>query len=131
MPGMRCTRRILSTCQVPYCQVIISRQRSTEAETHTPLTIADSTRHWSHVIHRSGSFKDTSAEAIVEAPYSGGILPLEDFHTAHFTSAEINGGARTTVYAVDMVNASDTAYLDTVSSVTSGGAWSAYWHRSR
>ena len=95
------------------------------------LTIADSTRHWSHVIHRSGSFKDTSAEAIMEAPYSGGILPLADFHTAHFTSTEINGGARTTIYAVDMVNASNTAYLDTVSSVTGGGAWSAYWDRSR
>src|SRR5260370_23823098 len=42
---------------------------------------------------RSNKAAHSSAEWILEAPYSGGILPLSDFGTASFTnaSATLNG----------------------------------------
>ena len=40
---------------------------------------------------RTNSAKRTSAEVIVEAPYSGGTLPLANFGTADFTNSLVNG----------------------------------------
>ncbi len=100
------------------------------------LTVTDSTRHWTDAVCMYGADQDSSAEAVVEAPYDGGILPLANFGNDYFTGTQINGksAAAEGAQPMDMVNASDTYYLDTVSPmVTPRGLpatharWSAHW----
>ncbi len=58
------------------------------------LTLTDNTTGKSFTTQQSGSkLQRSSAEWIVEAPWSGGVLPLADFSTVAFTSASttING----------------------------------------
>ncbi len=59
------------------------------------LTITDTTQGWHRAITKSlSSAQKSSAEVIAEAPCctaSGGILPLTDFGTVHFTNAMANG----------------------------------------
>lgn len=53
------------------------------------LTITDTTSGQSSTVtQRSHSASLQSAEWIVEAPYSGGVLPLADFSTVTFTGAQ-------------------------------------------
>ena len=104
--------------------------------THYTLTITNLSRHWTDRVYQTGSAQNSSAEAIVEAPTSvasNSVIPLTDFRNAYFTNTTINGrSARSQqAFAVDMVNASDTAYLDTVSPISASGNWSAHWDRSR
>jgi Peptidase A4 family len=93
------------------------------------LTIKDSTEGWSRTIHKTGGYHNSSAEAVAEAPYAGGILPLANFHIAHFTSTAINGKSAISerAGAIDMLSSSGTSYLDTVSPINSAGAWTAFW----
>jgi len=99
------------------------------------LVLSDTTRGWSHTIHASLSgAANSSAEAIVEAPCctsGGGILPLADFGTVHFTSVKANGfaigGYGPT--KITMVNGSGQA-KDSVTSLTGGGNFSATWLRA-
>ena len=62
---------------------------------HFALTLSDKTEGWSHSVLRTylpGARH--SAEIIAEAPSSfAGVLPLTDFGTVSFTSAEANGRA--------------------------------------
>lgn len=52
------------------------------------LTLTDVSKPWTFTITKtSGSAKRSSAEWIVEAPWSGGTLPLANFDKATFTSA--------------------------------------------
>lgn len=56
---------------------------------------------------RANSAKRASAEVIVEAPYSGGTLPLANFGTANFTNALANGnplGGSSNLDAITMQN---------------------------
>jgi Peptidase A4 family len=94
------------------------------------LTIKDSTAGWSRTIHETGSYRSSSAEAVAEAPYAGGILPLANFHLVHFTGTTINGKSAISegAGAIDMVSNSGTSYLDTVSPINSAGVWTASWH---
>lgn len=56
------------------------------------LSITDVTRNESFsTIQRSSSAQRASAEVIVEAPYSGGVLPLANFGMASFLSSLANG----------------------------------------
>jgi len=56
------------------------------------LTLQDTTKGTSfRTTQRLGSAQRASAEAIVEAPWSGGVLPLADFATANFSGADANG----------------------------------------
>jgi hypothetical protein len=59
------------------------------------LTITDTTQGWHRAITKSlSSAQKSSAEVIAEAPCctaGGGILPLTDFGTVHFTNAMANG----------------------------------------
>lgn len=72
------------------------------------LSITDFTRNESFsTIQRSSSAKRASAEAIVEAPYSGGTLPLANFGTTPFSNSLANGsplGGFTSIDAITMQN---------------------------
>jgi Peptidase A4 family len=77
------------------------------------LVLSDSTEHWSQTItQRLKSAKLGSAEAIAEAPYSGGVLPLADFGTVGFANTTVNGSVLT----------SSTPGIEPITMVTSAGA---------
>jgi hypothetical protein len=100
---------------------------------HYTLVLKDTTQGWSHTIRKTlKSAKNGSAEVIAEAPSSsGGILPLTDFGTVHFSNAMVNGAAISKSHAVKitMVNGSGRA-KDSVSALTGGKAFSAKWLHS-
>jgi peptidase A4-like protein len=100
---------------------------------HYTLVLKDTTRGWSHTVHktRTGAHH-SSAEVIVEAPSSStGILPLTNFGTAHFHNAKVNGAAmgRANPTRVIMVDGSGRA-KDSVSALSGGTAFSVNWLRS-
>lgn len=77
----------------------------------------------------------SSAEWIVEAPYSGGILPLANFGTAYFTSdtatisgttGYINAFPSSTTYRINMVTSSG-VLKDSTSNLKHDGAFSVAW----
>lgn len=77
----------------------------------------------------------SSAEWIVEAPYSGGVLPLANFGTAYFTSNSatisgtttyINGFPSASTYQINMVTSSG-ALKDTTSALSGNGDFSVSW----
>lgn len=58
------------------------------------LSLADTTTGASFsTTQKLNSARRASAEAIVEAPYSGGVLPLANFGKANFSGATANGSA--------------------------------------
>jgi hypothetical protein len=69
----------------------------TASGTNFTLTISDATQGWTQTQHKTlASAEKHSAEVIAEAPCctaNGGILPLTDFGTVNFKSAEANGSA--------------------------------------
>ena len=103
------------------------------------LILTDGTSHGSFSIKLSSrKAVRSSAEWIMEAPYSGGILPLADFGTANFSnsSATLNGHTGTISDAawqndpISMVNSSG-GTKDTVSGLSNGGAsFSVTWKSS-
>jgi hypothetical protein len=100
---------------------------------HYTLVLKDTTRGWSHTVHktRTGTHH-SSAEVIAEAPSSNtGILPLTNFGTAHFHNAKVNGAAmgRANPTKVIMVNGSGRAKVS-VSALSGGTAFSVKWLRS-
>ena len=97
------------------------------------LTLKDTTAGWSHTVTKSLSGASrSSAEVIAEAPSSsGGVLPLANFGTVHFSNAMVNGsslGSHSPVKII-MVNNSGVA-KDSVSALSGGTAFSAKWLRS-
>ena len=102
---------------------------------HYTLVIKDHTQHWSHTVHKSlGSAKNASAEVIAEAPCctsSGGILPLTNFGTVHFSGSSVNGRAigHSRPTKLIMVNGSGRA-KDAVSGLTSGKNFKVSWRHS-
>jgi hypothetical protein len=92
------------------------------------LTLADSTRGWTKTTTKSESgLARSSAEVIVEAPYSNGVLPLADFGKASFSGSTVNGStlSSSNPVGINMVSSSGTTE-DTVSSL-SGGSFSVTW----
>jgi hypothetical protein len=69
--------------------------------------------------------KLASAEAIVEAPSGGGVLPLANFGTAQFSSVTANGATMTTADQITMVNTSGA--IKAQPSPLSGGNFSVTW----
>jgi hypothetical protein len=100
---------------------------------HFTLVLKDVTRGWSHTIHKTlSSAARSSAEVIAEAPSSsGGVLPLANFGTVHFSNSKVDGsnlgGANPT--KIIMVNGSGRA-KDSVSALSGGTAFSAKWLHS-
>lgn len=92
------------------------------------LTLKDSTRGWTKTTTKSQSgLARSSAEVIVEAPYSNGVLPLADFGKAGFSGSTVNGStlSSSNPVGINMVSSSGTTE-DTVSSL-SGGSFSVTW----
>jgi hypothetical protein len=99
---------------------------------HYTLVLKNTTRGWSHTVHktRTGAHH-SSAEVIAEAPSSGGILPLTNFGTAHFSNAKVNGVAmgRANPTKIIMVNSSGRAKVS-VSTLAGGTGFSVKWLHS-
>jgi hypothetical protein len=102
---------------------------------HYTLVLKDTTQGWSHTIQKTrNAAKHASAEVIAEAPadaFSGAILPLTNFGTAHFSNAAVNGSAmgNANPTKIIMVNASGRP-KDSVSALTGGTAFSVKWLHS-
>lgn len=100
------------------------------------LTIANSTRHVTFSTTQRHKAQRSSAEWIVEPPYSGGILPLANFGTVNFTgcSATLSGHVGSISDSAWQYDAITMAYPDgTVkaqpSSLASNGTgFSVTWH---
>src|SRR5215471_13280741 len=102
---------------------------------HYTLVLKDTTQGWSHTVHktRTGAHH-SSAEVIAEAPstFSGAVLPLTNFGTAHFSNAKVNGAAMGSASPtkIIMVNGSGRAKVS-VSALAGGTAFSVTWlHRA-
>jgi hypothetical protein len=72
------------------------------------LRIANATQNWSFTTtQKQNSAKRGSAEVIVEAPYSGGILPLANFGTVTFIGALANGQLLSAFSTIDPITLVD------------------------
>jgi hypothetical protein len=93
------------------------------------LTLADESKGWStSTTKKLAKASRSSAEVIIEAPYSGGVLPLADFGTVHFSDVLANGSpiGSFSPDSIDMINGSG-ADKATVSSLSGGENFSATW----
>lgn len=103
-------------------------------DTYT-LVLTDSTQGWTQTqtINESG-FARSSAEVITEAPCctaSGGILPLADFGTIHYTVSSANGTSMGTQSPTQIIMIDNSGrQKDSTSSMSSSGAFSNTWIRS-
>jgi hypothetical protein len=103
-------------------------------DTYT-LVLKDNTRGWTQTqkINESG-FDRSSAEVITEAPCctgSGGILPLADFGTVHYTAGSDNGSSMGTQSPTSIIMVDNSGLdKDSTSSISSSGAFSNTWIRS-
>jgi Peptidase A4 family len=95
------------------------------------LTISDTTRGWTHTEHKTlSSAKRSSAEVIVEAPSSRGVLPLADFGTANFANSAANGSAIGNFSPTKIIMKSGDTQKDSISALSGGTNFSAAWlHR--
>lgn len=107
--------------------IFVLTMANSTAGVHTTIPTSYTT---SHTAQRS------SAEWILEAPYSGGILPLSHFNTAHFNNctATINGvtGAINNSHWVDdqltMVTSNGTVKAATSALSSNGESFTVVWH---
>jgi hypothetical protein len=94
------------------------------------LKLADSTQGWSRSVTKSlRNAPRSSAEIIAEAPSdASGPLPLDDFGTATFTSATVNGSSLGNTHwdSIDMVDSSGTTQA-TTSGLSGGSSFSVTW----
>ncbi|SEM63273.1 G1 family glutamic endopeptidase [Streptacidiphilus jiangxiensis] len=93
------------------------------------LTLADPTEGWTKKItKRQSGLARSSAEVIAEAPWSGSVLPLDDFGTVTFDNNKVNGQglASTNPTGINMV--SDSGTPEATISGLSGNAFSVTWN---
>jgi hypothetical protein len=93
------------------------------------LTLTDSTQGWTQTENESGSYTDSSAEVITEAPSSAqGPLPLADFGTIGYSASAANGASFSTQdpTSITMV-AGDGDQLDSTSALDGSGGFSNTW----
>jgi hypothetical protein len=96
------------------------------------LTLTDSTKGWTQTEHESGSFANSSAEVITEAPSSSaGPLPLSDFGTINYSGASANGTAMSSQNptSITMVGSSGDQ-LDSTTAIDGPGDFSNTWDAS-
>ena len=92
------------------------------------LTVKDTTQGWSKTSVKSlAGAARSSAECIVEAPSSGGVLPLADFGTTGFSSCVVDGTSimSQNPILIDMESANGT--LEAQTTATSGSGFSVKW----
>jgi hypothetical protein len=101
------------------------------------LTITDTTTHQSFTTtQRAKRAQRSSAEWIVEAPSSGGILPLADYGTISMTNNTATDNTHTgniadPVWQYDAITmASGSTTKATVSSLSGGDSFTDTWHHS-
>ena len=93
------------------------------------LTLTDSTQGWTQTENESGSYADSSAEVITEAPSSAqGPLPLADFGTIGYSASAANGASFSAQdpTSITMV-ADDGDQLDSTSALDGSGGFSNTW----
>jgi Peptidase A4 family len=93
------------------------------------LTLTDSTQGWTQTENESGSYADSSAEVITEAPSSAqGPLPLADFGTIGYSAAAADGVSFSAQdpTSITMV-AGDGDQLDSTSALDGSGGFSNTW----
>jgi Peptidase A4 family len=101
-------------------------------ETYT-LVLTDSTEGWTKTVTVNEAGLDrSSAEVITEAPSSeSGVLPLSDFGTVSYTSADANGVSLGTLSPTEIVMVDNSGReKDSTSTISSAGAFSNTWIRS-
>lgn len=95
------------------------------------LTLADNTTRKSFsTTQKLGSARLGSAEVIVEAPWSGGVLPLADFGTASFSAARANGSAIGNSSPDPITMENPYGMVATPSKLQGGSAFSVTWSAS-
>lgn len=96
---------------------------------HFALTLADATQGWSHSVLRTYlAGARHSAEIIAEAPSNGvGVLPLTNFGTVVFTSAEANGRPISLKSPAPITMASGGVLKAVPSALSGGTAFSVAW----
>ena len=101
----------------------------TVSGTSYTLTLTDSTQGWTQTENETGSFSNSSAEVITEAPSSeAGPLPLADFGTINYSASAANGtslGSQNPT-SITMVGSSGDQ-LDSTSGIDGAGGFSNTW----
>jgi hypothetical protein len=101
----------------------------TVSGTSYTLTLTDSTQGWTQTENETGSFSNSSAEVITEAPSSeSGPLPLADFGTINYSASSANGtslGSQNPT-SITMVGSSGDQ-LDSTSGIDGSGGFSNTW----
>ncbi|MEY9849064.1 G1 family glutamic endopeptidase [Streptacidiphilus sp. MAP5-3] len=93
------------------------------------LKLADKTEGWTKTVTKKESgLARSSAEVIAEAPYSGGVLPLDDFGTVNFTNSTVNGSSLASTNPTGINMASDSGTPEATISALNGGAFSITWN---
>ncbi|HEY2520055.1 MAG TPA: G1 family glutamic endopeptidase [Streptosporangiaceae bacterium] len=104
----------------------------TVSGTSYTLTLTDNTQGWTQTEHETGSFSNSSAEVITEAPSSEtGPLPLADFGTINYSGASANGASMGSQNptSITMVGSSGDQ-LDSTSGIDGSGGFSNTWQAS-
>jgi len=104
----------------------------TVSGTNYTLTLTDNTQGWTQTENETGSFSNSSAEVITEAPSSSeGPLPLADFGTINYSGASANGGpmGSQNPTSITMVGSSGDQ-LDSTSGIDGSGDFSNTWQAS-
>jgi hypothetical protein len=104
----------------------------TVSGTSYTLTLTDNTQGWTQTENETGSFANSSAEVITEAPSSAtGPLPLADFGTINYSGASANGSSMGSQNptSITMVGSSGDQ-LDSTSGIDGSGAFSNTWQAS-
>jgi Peptidase A4 family len=92
------------------------------------LTLKDSTEGWTKTTSKKESgLSRSSAEVVAEAPYSGGVLPLDNFGTVNFRSSTVNGASLSSTDPTGINMVSDSGVPEATISSLSGGSFSITW----
>jgi hypothetical protein len=96
------------------------------------LVLQDLTKGWKRTVTVSGSYADSSAEVIAEAPSSNtGVLPLAHFSPVPFSNAKADGSNLGNHNPTEIIMV-DNAGLqkDSISALSGGTSFTATWDRS-
>ena len=101
----------------------------TVSGTSYTLTLTDSTQGWTQTENESGSYADSSAEVITEAPSSSqGPLPLADFGTIGYSASAANGASFSAQDPTSITMVAGTGdELDSTSALDGSGGFSNTW----
>jgi hypothetical protein len=96
------------------------------------LVLTNHTRGWTRTVTRTqAGLARSSAEVITEAPSSNTVLPLADFGTVGYTSAQANGTSLASQSPTEIVMIDSRGRAkDSTSAISSAGAFSNTWIRS-